>query len=582
MRGMQRLALELGQLREERLGGASWNSAPAAIHGIPDHRESNMSQVDPNLMSSPALQLGTHERVAAEALQHAVVSDSGSTVGANGHLGPLSAMPPDRLVDGTSARHHAGTYGEVMAFDLAMRQRGNECGMDFRRSRDDQQAARVLIQSVNQPRPGHQSEPGIEPQQGILERVRRVSGARMHDEAGRFVDHQQRLVLEDDLQREALRGHVLGGLQPRVDADLLRAQHLVPGPGPAAVDLDGSRLDPALQSGARILWQRPRKRLIQAQSRHIRGEQEVMGTELRTPLNGRKGRRACQPIGRPIGYTRSNYPARSQRKGPHLMTLNPMRGGALALCVLLLAAAGCRTHRDDLAKSSPEVLYKRAHTALMSYDYNSAIKIYEQLTARFPFTDQTRQARIDLIYAYYRAGESESATDAADTFIRENPTHPRVDYAWYIKGLVDFERTPNALERLFRADLTQRPPSNAKKAFNAFRTVVEQYPKSEYAHDSLQRMIYLRNRLANYEVHVARYYYSRGAYVAAAQRAKGEIEQYDGAPATREAMQIMIQSYDRLNLKPLADQSRKVYEVNYSTDIKAQQADIKRPWWKFW
>src|SRR5207237_94795 len=111
---------------------------------------------------------------------------------------------------------------------------------------------------------------------------------------------------------------------------------------------------------------------------------------------------------------------------------------------------------------------------------------------------------------------------------------PRVDYAYYIEGLVDFERTPNLIEHLFRADLTQRPPSTARKAFAAFRKVVEQYPKSEYAHDSLQRMVYLRNRLASYEVHVARYYFKRGAYVAAAQRAKGAIEQYDGAPAVRE------------------------------------------------
>ncbi len=166
--------------------------------------------------------------------------------------------------------------------------------------------------------------------------------------------------------------------------------------------------------------------------------------------------------------------------------------------------------------------------------------------------------------------------------MRENPTHPRVDYAWYVKGLVDFERTPNGLERLFHADLTQRPPTTARKAFTAFRTVVEQYPKSEYAHDSLQRMIYLRNRLADYEVHVARYYFRRGAYVAAAQRAKGELEQYDGAPATRDALQIMIQAYDRLDLQVLADQTRKVYQDNYSGDIKTAQAEVKRPWWKVW
>jgi outer membrane protein assembly factor BamD len=261
----------------------------------------------------------------------------------------------------------------------------------------------------------------------------------------------------------------------------------------------------------------------------------------------------------------------------------PMRGSVVALCIVLLAVSGCRTHRErDEKKVTPDILYKKAHKSLESSDYNTAIKSYEQLTARFPFTDEARQARLDLIYAYYRAGEKESATDAAETFIRENPTHPRVDYAWYVKGLVDFERSPNAIERLFRADLTQRPPSTARKAFAAFKTVVEQYPKSEYAHDSLQRMIYLRNRLASYEVHVARYYFRRGAYVAAAQRAKGAIEQYDGAPAIREALEIMISSYDRLNLQPLAADARQVYAANYSAEVRTSVAQVKKSWWRIW
>jgi outer membrane protein assembly factor BamD len=266
-----------------------------------------------------------------------------------------------------------------------------------------------------------------------------------------------------------------------------------------------------------------------------------------------------------------------------MLLTRTMRVSLVALFVVLLAISGCRSHREkEDKKVTAEILYKRAHKSLEAYDFNGAIKSYEQLTARFPFTDEARQARLDLIYAYYRAGEGESATDAADTFIRENPTHPRVDYAWYVKGLVDFERTPNAIEHLFRADLTKRPPSTARKAFAAFKTVVEQYPKSEYAHDSLQRMVYLRDRLASYEVHVARYYYSRGAYIAAAQRAKGAIEQYDGAPATKEALSILILSYDKLNLQPLAAQSREVYAANYTGDVRVADAEVKKSWWKLW
>jgi outer membrane protein assembly factor BamD len=243
--------------------------------------------------------------------------------------------------------------------------------------------------------------------------------------------------------------------------------------------------------------------------------------------------------------------------------------------------SGCRTHRED-KKVTPEALYKKAHKSLESYDFNGAIKTYEQLTARFPFTDEARQARLDLIYAYYRAGEGESATDAADSFIRENPTHPRVDYAYYMKGLVDFEHTPNAIESVFHADLTKRPPSTARKSFAAFKTVVEQYPKSEYAHDALQRMVYLRDRLASYEVHVAQYYFKRGAYIASAQRAKNAIEEYDGSPAVKDAMTILIQSYDRLNLQPLAAQTREVYAANYSAKVAVSQADVKKSWWRFW
>lgn len=265
------------------------------------------------------------------------------------------------------------------------------------------------------------------------------------------------------------------------------------------------------------------------------------------------------------------------------MTLSGFaRGGVVALCIALVAISGCRSGRDRLQRQGPEALYRQAQHALKAYDFNTAIKTYEALTARYPFTNEARQARLDLIYAYYRAGESESAIDAADQFIRENPTHPRVDYAWYLKGLVDFERTPNILERLFRVDLTQRPPTTARKSFAAFKTVVEQFPKSDYAHDARKRMIYLRNRLCDYEVHVAEYYLKRGAYVAAAQRATGAIEQYDGAPSIRRALEILIESYDRLGLKDLAANARKVYDANYEGTVREAKAATHKSWWQFW
>ena len=151
-------------------------------------------------------------------------------------------------------------------------------------------------------------------------------------------------------------------------------------------------------------------------------------------------------------------------------------------------------------------------------NYRDAITYYEQLEARFPFSNPARQGQLDLMYAYYKNREPESAIDQADQFIRENPAHPRVDYAYYIKGLVQFERNPNFLERWFNADLSERPPIDARKSFQAFQTIVERFPNSEYVDDSRQRMIFLRNRLANYEVYVAEYYLKRGAWVGAINR----------------------------------------------------------------
>ena len=255
------------------------------------------------------------------------------------------------------------------------------------------------------------------------------------------------------------------------------------------------------------------------------------------------------------------------------------------LSVVLLAAlsllGGCHSRQSkNLKKVTAQSLYANAHKAMNNNDFEYAIKQYEALTSRFPFTDQARQARLDLIYVYYRKGEKESATDAADQFLRENPTHPRIDYAWYMKGMIDFERTPYAVERWFGVDMARRPPSSALKSIAAFNTVVTQFPKSDYAHDSLRRLIYLRNRLAEYEVNVARYYVKRGAYLGAARRAQGVIDQYDGAPAERAAVAIELDCYRRLGFNDLAGNVERVYQANYANGPRPTSG--RHRWWVFW
>ena len=259
-------------------------------------------------------------------------------------------------------------------------------------------------------------------------------------------------------------------------------------------------------------------------------------------------------------------------------SLTILRLSALTIASIVSLTA-CRGS-DGVRESDPDVLYRHAKHSLDTSDYKNAISYYEALDARYPFSDAARQARLDLMYAYYKSGASESAVDAADQFIRENPTHPRVDYAYYIKGLVYFERDPNFLERWFRVDLSERPPSDARQSFAAFQTIVQQHPKGPYAHDARRRMVFLRNRLAAYEVHVARYYMKRGAYVGAAQRSKFAIENYDGSPAVQEALEIMTDAYRRLGLNELAEQSANVYRANFPET--AERVEKKKSWWKFW
>jgi outer membrane protein assembly factor BamD len=255
--------------------------------------------------------------------------------------------------------------------------------------------------------------------------------------------------------------------------------------------------------------------------------------------------------------------------------------GALLLATLALLG-GCQIRQTkNVKKVTAASLYTSANLAMHGNDFQYAIKQYEALTSRFPFSAQARQARLDLIYVYYRRGEKESATDAAEQFLRENPTHPRVDYAYYMEGMINFERTPYAVERWFGVDMARRPPSTALKAITAFNKVVTLYPKSEYAYDSLRRLVYLRNRLAEYEVNVARYYVKRGAYLAAAQRAQGVIDQYDGAPAERDALAVLAECYRRMGFKDLAANVDRVYQANFPSGTERTAAE-NRHWWAPW
>ncbi len=233
----------------------------------------------------------------------------------------------------------------------------------------------------------------------------------------------------------------------------------------------------------------------------------------------------------------------------------------LTILAVLSACAGNEETYD--AVQDLQDAYDQAQTSIQNGNYRRGIQILEAIQARYPFSDIARQIQLDLMYAYYKSGAPELAIEAADTFIRENPIHPRVDYALYIEGLSYFDDDPGVLERWFRKDTNKRPPKDVEQAYQAFRRLVERYPASEYAPDAQQRMVYLKNRLAAYENSVADYYLRRGAYVAAANRAKSALETYNGADSNAQSLRIMIAAYEELGMNDLATDAQRVLELNF-------------------
>ena len=258
--------------------------------------------------------------------------------------------------------------------------------------------------------------------------------------------------------------------------------------------------------------------------------------------------------------------------------------GLLAAAVLVLALAGCGLLpevKDDTATWSADKLYNTAHEALAEGNYTRAIKMFETLEARFPYGRYAQQAILELAYANYRSGETAAAVAACDRFIRTYPNHPNVDYAYYLKGLVNFREDQGLLGYVYELDLSEREPKGMRESFAAFKELVAKFPESRYAPDSIDRMKYLTNSLSLYEVKVARYYYNRGAYVAAIGRAQGSLVSYPRTPANEDALDILVKCYDKLGMVQLRDDTQAILKLTFPKSEYFAEAPPK-PWWKFW
>lgn len=246
--------------------------------------------------------------------------------------------------------------------------------------------------------------------------------------------------------------------------------------------------------------------------------------------------------------------------------------------------AGCSSTKEDpTANWTPDRIYTEARDEVEAGGFDKAVPLFEKLEGRAAGTPLAQQAQIEKAYAQYKAGEKEQAHATLDRFIRLHPASPAIDYALYLKGLVNFNDNLGMFAWLSRQDLSERDQKAAKDSYQSFNELVTRFPQSRYAPDARQRMTYIVNSLAQYEVHVARYYYSRGAYVAAIARAQTALADYQGVPATLEALDILINSYDKLGMNDLRDDAKRVRDSNYANKPDATQTPGKKdPWWKLW
>ncbi len=253
---------------------------------------------------------------------------------------------------------------------------------------------------------------------------------------------------------------------------------------------------------------------------------------------------------------------------------------SLLLLVLTLAfLVGCgRETRDE--ERGAEELYAEAQRALNARNYSTAIDLYRRLTTQFPFGRHAEQAQLDMAYAMYRGNQPERGLTTLDRFIRTYPTHPNVDYAWYLKGLIHYDQSMGFLRRLFPDQVVDRDQQSARQAFNDFRELIQRYPQSRYVADARQRMVFLRNVMAEYEIEVGEYYFRRGAYIAALNRARYTIEHFPGAPANVDALELMERTFRSLELDELAEDTAYVLQYNYPDllDQTERESLLRRLW----
>jgi outer membrane protein assembly factor BamD len=531
------------------------------IHRIADERMSQRRKVNADLVRAACLEAAQQRRPTGAYMLRRDVRHRSTARVHHRHLGALGRVTPDwRLNSGRAGQRAAGNR-EILAPNAAILHLSHESSLRLQGFGNDQQTAGVFVESMHNAGAWYRVQRGCMREKSILQSALPVSIAGMDDQAGGLVDDQHVLIFEHDIQRDVFRQNFGVGFDwNRAQHNGLTAKDLVFCCPRIASNKDFTELDPTLQLAAGIFREQLGQRLIEPQSSALLGDHP-------RHLSGGQ-----------LVFAIIRAPAVAHHHG--VTALKKVKRNFVVSIVMLLLGACASEPYDETRDWSVDKIYSEAKSELDAGNFTKALKLLEKLEARYPYSRYAAQAQIETAYAHWKDNEPALALADCDRFIKLHPNHPSVDYAYYLKGRINFNEDVGLLGWLADKDLTERDPKAVQDAFDAFKDLVQKFPTSKYAPDARLRMRYLANTLASHEVQVAEYYLRRGAYVAAVNRAQTVLLEAPRSPMVERALVVMISAYDVMGEEDLREAMRRTLQLNFPQNPLASNNPSSASRWK--